>query len=105
MVEMSNDAKQCPWCQRWCLKDAACDYVFACGLETTGKFVVGAGCGRTWCWQCGKKYCCPYYNPATGQRLPMAKDHHDPFCCKKEEGFKEESYCPGGHSSHCGRRW
>jgi len=104
-VEMSNDAKQCPWCQRWCLKDAACDYVFACGLETTGKFVVGAGCGRTWCWQCGKKYCCPYYDPTTGQRLPTAKDHHDPFCCKKEEGFKDIDYCPGGHSSHCGRRW
>ena len=52
-----NDAKQCPWCQRWCLKDNACDYIFACGLETRGTFVKGAGCGRSWCWRCGLKYC------------------------------------------------
>ena len=44
MTKESGDAKQCPWCQRWCLKDAACDYIFACGLETKGTFVKGAGC-------------------------------------------------------------
>ena len=49
-----DDAKQCPWCARWCLKDAACAYVFACGLETTGTFHVGKGCGKSWCWTCGK---------------------------------------------------
>lgn len=100
-----TDAKQCPWCQRWCLKDAACAYVFACGLETSGKFHTGQGCGRTWCWTCGKKYCSPYYDPVTGQRLQGAKDNHNPFCCKEEAGFKEEDYCGGGHSGHCAKRW
>ena len=101
----STDAKQCPWCQRWCLKDAACDYVFSCGLDHGNKFHVGQGCGRTWCWTCGKKYCTPYTDPATGQRLQNAKDNHDPFCCKAEAGFKQEEYCGGGHSSHCSKRW
>lgn len=101
----SADAKQCPWCQRWCLKDNACDYIFSCGLDVKHGFVVGAGCGRTWCWQCGKKYCSQYNDPKTGAKLPSAKDHHDGQCCRKEERFKEEDYCPGGHSGHCGKRW
>lgn len=99
------DAKQCPWCERWCLKDNACAYVFSCGLDVRRGFVVGAGCGKTWCWTCGKKYCGQYHDPATGQKLPGAKDHHDGSCCRAEAGFKEEDYCPGGHSGHCGKRW
>ena len=99
-----EDAKQCPWCTRWCLKDAACAYVFACGLETTGKFHVNKGCGKSWCWTCGKKYCGQYHDPVTGHKLATAKDSHD-TCCKEEAGFKEEDYCPGGHSGHCAQRW
>lgn len=101
---MSNDAKQCPWCQRWALKDNACDYVFACGLTDKNVFMKGLGCGRSWCWTCGKKYCTLYYNPETGQKEAGAKDNHN-SCCMGEKGFVQEEYCEGGHSSHCGRRW
>ena len=101
----SDNAKQCPWCDRWCLKDGACDYVFSCGLDYTGTFVVGSGCGRTWCWTCGKKYCLPYHDATTGVRLPGAKNHHDAHCCKLEPGFEESEYCGGGHNPHCARRW
>jgi hypothetical protein len=100
-----NDAKQCPWCSRWCLKDAACNYIFACGLEENGKFKVGEGCGRSWCWQCGKKFCSLYYNPDTGIKSPSAKETHDSQCCQNESDFKREDYCQGGHNSHCDRRW
>ena len=101
----STDAKQCPWCERWCLKDAACDYVFSCGLDFRGNFVVGAGCGRTWCWRCGKKYCSPYHDPTTGQKLANAKDSHSATCCLAEAGFQQDEYCGGGCSSHCAARW
>jgi len=99
------DAKQCPWCDRWCLKDNACNYIFACGLQTTGQFVKGAGCGRSWCWECGKKFCGLYYDPVVGVKCTNAKEHHDADCCKMESGFKQEDYCCGGHNSHCGKRW
>ena len=101
----SKDAKTCPWCGRWCLKDAACDYIFACGLDTRDGFIMGAGCGRSWCWVCGKKYCSQYIDISTGKKLSNAKDNHNPFCCKEESGFSEETYCEGGHNPHCGRRW
>jgi hypothetical protein len=101
---MSADAKQCPWCGKWALKDSACNYIFACGLETSGKFVVGAGCGRSWCWLCAKKFCGAYYDPKTGQKLPTAMEHHSD-CCASEVGFKKEDYCGGGHNSHCNKRW
>ena len=97
---MSSDAKQCPWCQRWCLKDDACNYIFACGL-TKDRFILGSGCGNSWCWQCGKKFCGPYYNPITGAKAPTAKEQHDANCCKGDNA----AYCCGGHNSHCDKRW
>ena len=101
---MSGDAKQCPWCQRWCLKDSACNYIFACGLDTNGTFYIKSGCGRSWCWECGKKFCSQYSDPETGNKLPTAKETHDQ-CCLSEAGFKKEDYCGGGHNSHCNKRW
>ena len=102
---MANDAKQCPWCQRWCLKDNACNYIFACGLPTAGAFVVDTGCGRSWCWSCGKKFCGVYIDPLTGKKRSDAKESHTASCCKSEAGFIEADYCGGGHNSHCERRW
>lgn len=101
---MSTDAKECPWCGRWALKDNACAYIFACGLDEKNIFHVGQGCGRSWCWTCGKKFCGHYYDASIGKKLAGAKDSHEQ-CCRAEEGFKAEDYCPGGHSSHCNLRW
>ena len=102
---MSTDAKQCPHCQRWALKDAACNYIFACGLDSKEGFQKGLGCGRSWCWGCGKKFCSQYYDPTTGQKLPSARDNHDATCCRSDPDFKQEDYCGGNCSSHCGKRW
>jgi hypothetical protein len=103
---MPTDAKQCPWCERWCLKDDACNYIFACGLQTgAGGFVIGAGCGRSWCWECGKKFCGQYIDPETGKKTSDAREGHDAECCKKDLNFKQDEYCPGGHNSHCAYRW
>ena len=102
---MSDDAKQCPWCERWCLKDAACNYIFACGLTTKNKFHIGQGCGRSWCWQCGKKFCGQYYNPVTGVKEVNAKEQHSLSCCSSTPGFNQKDYCAGGHNSHCDKRW
>jgi len=101
---MSADAKQCPWCGTWALKDSACNYIFACGLETSGKFVVGSGCGRSWCWLCAKKFCGIYIDPNTGIKSPRAIEVHSD-CCQFEPGFKKDDYCCGGHNSHCNKRW
>lgn len=98
-----DDAKQCPWCQRWALKDAACNYIFACGLDTKSGFQKGQGCGRSWCWGCGKKFCGQYYDPETGVKSPGAKDTHD-TCCATEPGYTYEDYCSSGCSSHCRAR-
>ena len=100
----AQDAKQCPWCERWCLKDDACNYIFACGLDSTNRFRIGVGCGHSWCWECGKKFCSIYINPETGMKCQNAREYHD-MCCRTEKGFVEDKYCPGGHNSHCDKRW
>jgi hypothetical protein len=101
---LDTQAKQCPHCQRWALKDDACNYIFACGWTTNGTFQVGTGCGKSWCWECGKKYCGAYIDEHTGIKLSLAKDVHN-SCCAQEKGFTQENYCPGGHSTHCRKRW
>ncbi len=101
VAEMSDDAKQCPWCARWCLKDAACNYIFACGMQAVNNlFVVGTGCGKPWCWQCGKKFCGLFIDPLTGQRIEGARTSHTDTCCRSEPDFSVDTYCPGGHNSH-----
>jgi hypothetical protein len=90
---------------RWCLKDNNCNYVFSCGLDYKGVFIVGAGCGKTWCWGCNKKFCGQYHDSVTGQKLTGSRDYHDHFCCLKDPGFLKEDFCGGGCSSHCGKRW
>lgn len=97
------DAKQCPWCARWCLKDSNCAYIFSCGLTDKGVFRVGEGCGRSWCWTCGLKYCGRYHDEVTGKKLASAKDVHG-ACCEASEDFCAASFCAGGHSSHCAPR-
>ena len=49
-----SDAKQCPHCKTWALKDAGCSYIFACGLDEKNTFQKDTGCGKSWCWTCGK---------------------------------------------------
>ena len=102
---MQSEAKQCPWCERWCLKDSGCNYIFACGLDSQGGFILGSGCGKTWCWGCGLKFCGQYYDPKNGQKASGAKDIHDAICCRAENGFSPDKYCAGGCSSHCVKRW
>ena len=71
-----TDGTQCPWCERWALKDQACNHV-VCGVDTLRGFVPG---------QAG----------ATA---------HSAACCPAEAGFVREEYCPGGHNSHTPARW
>lgn len=92
-------ARRCPWCGRWALKDAACNWV-ACGLSVRG-FVRGAGCGRQWCFACSRKLCGQLYDPETGARRAGVASHHTGACCPAERGFEAAAYCPGGHNSHC----
>lgn len=100
------DAKECPWCKRWCLKDANCNYIFACGLDEHNKFQKDMGCGRSWCFECGKRFCSFYYD-SFGNKCKDAKNNHDQCCMKemKDLGLSVSDYCPGGHNSHCEKRW
>ncbi len=101
---MSDEVKQCPHCERLCMKDTSCNYIFSCGLTDKG-FMIGLGCGKSWCWLCLKKFCGEYYNPLTGEKSSTAKDNHDDKCCRLELDFSEDDYCCGGHNSHCNKRW
>ncbi len=95
--------KSCPWCGFAFEKDEKCSFMY-CGLLENGNFT-SLGCGRSFCWTCGKKYCGQHYDPETRQPTTGLKSQHDANCCKQESGFMQDAYCPGGHSSHCPKRW
>ncbi len=96
--------KFCPFCGIASDKFKGCDFVY-CGLNEHDQFQVGFGCGRSFCWTCGLKYCGYHYEPHTGAKLPTFKSQHDSLCCTHEQGFIQHEYCPGGHSSHADLRW
>lgn len=98
-----EDAKQCPWCKRWALNGGACAFIYACGLDANGKFHLGAGCGRSWCWDCGKKYCGWYMDPEDGRKSRAAREEHA-GCCASAPDFAEAEFCEGGHSAQCAPR-
>ena len=97
---MDNDAKACPWCQQYWLKDTACNHV-CCGVQSgTSVFNKVLGCGRQWCFKCNKKLCGQLYDPATGRRVSGVPDNH-PMTCPGCLALGDEA-CPGGHNSHRG---
>ena len=77
------------------MKDESCNFV-VCGRATEG-FLLGMGCGRPWCFQCGQKLCGRMYNPDTGAMEDPNEDHnHD----GEDSICDGPGYCPGGHNSH-----
>lgn len=91
----------CPWCGRVWAKNEACNWV-CCGLTTTKEgFRKGEGCGQQWCFSCGKKLCGLLYEPASGLKVPGVAESHSASCACLNDG----TYCPGGHNSHCPKRW
>jgi hypothetical protein len=92
-----DDARRCPWCGRWALKDDACNWV-TCGLSCEG-FVVGAGCGHQFCFLCQGKLCGLLYDADTGLQNPGVPTVHSAECCTLDS-TNQGPICPGGHNSH-----
>ncbi len=102
--QFPSDVMFCPHCGEMFCKDDRCSFVY-CGLGGEDVFRVGFGCGRSFCYTCGKKYCGEHYDATNGQRLASFRENHDAVCCTLEAGFQQNEYCGGGHSTHCSRRW
>lgn len=97
---MSTDIQQCPHCGRYCVKDDNCNYV-VCGRAEANRFLPRHGCGRPFCFSCGKKLCGQMFDPETGALLDPNEDHNHPA---GYEGCDGAEYCPGGHNSHKGQK-
>lgn len=102
--QFPSDVMFCPHCNELFCKDNKCSFVY-CGFGGDGIFHVGYGCGKSFCYTCGKKYCGQHYDSQTGKRLSSYRDVHNADCCRQEQGFQMSEYCCGGHSSHCDKRW
>ena len=96
---MSSDAKECPWCARWSLKDERCNYV-VCGRPEIGQFLLGAGCGRAWCFECGNKLCGRMFCEETGELLNADEDHNHMGDPEATADCSQPGFCLGGHNSH-----
>lgn len=97
-LPLGDDAKECPHCGQYAMKDEHCNFV-VCGRDEHKRFQIGAGCGKPWCYQCGKKLCGQMYAKTTGVALNLDErhDHHSPATIAACSGT---DYCPGGHNSH-----
>lgn len=94
------NSKSCPWCGELCDKDTNCNWV-CCGFGADGVYRKFFGCGRQWCFQCGKKHCGQLFDPVTGARNTNVTTNHGTTCRCLDNG----EFCPGGHNSHAAPRW
>lgn len=88
--------QSCPHCHRYFIKDNNCNFV-VCGRRDDGTFLPNHGCGRPFCFLCGKKLCGIMYDETTGTLLDANENHNHPAEYTECTG---EEYCPGGHNSH-----
>jgi len=94
-----EEAKQCPWCERWALKTLlSCNYV-VCGRHPDG-FYRDAGCGKAWCYLCCGRLCGQMYDPENGNMLDPNEDHNHSPGTEAFNTCNAEGYCPGGHDCH-----
>lgn len=100
-----DDARPCPWCGRWAMKDPACNWV-CCGEFNDAEmgvrgFRVGMGCGRQWCFRCGRPLCgAPRFDATTGAAAGGVSSNHTATCCEASDPSGAVVFCPGGHNSH-----
>lgn len=85
--------KQCPHCERECSVTEKTDYII-CGYQNTKSGFDWFGCGKDWCFECGKMLCKSW----SGNNLCSEYNRfHDDKCCKahaQKNGFKyPEQYC------------
>lgn len=84
--------KNCPHCQKPYIAPSTQDYV-VCGYSNSHTGYDWIGCGKDWCFRCGKKLCKSWtidslYHPQNR--------YHDKNCCRKhaeKNGIKYDEYC------------
>lgn len=84
--------KQCPHCNHPLSTDENIDYVI-CGYHPNASHN-SRGCGKDWCFKCGKKLCKLW---STNQLFILINRQHDNKCCKKHAQKNKykypEDYC------------
>ncbi|VBB17866.1 hypothetical protein YASMINEVIRUS_329 [Yasminevirus sp. GU-2018] len=86
-------SKKCPHCSHVLNMPENTQYVI-CGYHNTSQGYDWNGCGRDWCFQCGKMLCKRW---ETNSLCLQMNRHHDEECCSKharETGRKyPDDYC------------
>jgi len=89
----TNISKKCPHCQHVINMPENTQYVI-CGYHNPSTGYDWNGCGRDWCFQCGKILCKRWETDSL--HLQMNR-HHDEDCCSKHahvNGYKyPDDYC------------
>jgi hypothetical protein len=101
--EVNTIAKKCPHCSYILMLPDTVDYVI-CGYHSNRGYD-WAGCGRDWCFQCGKKLC---KNWETDELNLTHNRFHDDICCQKHAKDNNAKYpdeychCTNMHNK---KRW
>lgn len=81
-------SKNCPHCGHVCVCDIDIDYV-VCGYHDNKQGFDWFGCGKDWCFRCGKKLCKQW---AIDQLFVQENRKHNEECCKKRAIKNGDNY-------------
>ena len=79
--------KSCPHCGFKCTLSKDTDYVICGYTDPTG--YDWQGCGRDWCFKCGKMLCKSW---TKDELFLVTNRYHDSKCCKKHAGACDTNY-------------
>lgn len=72
--------KNCPHCKKPCIASPNQEYI-VCGYNDTHNGYDWIGCGKDWCFRCGKKLCKNWNNDSL---FNPQNRYHDKKCCRKD---------------------
>jgi hypothetical protein len=88
ILSVNDKTKKCPHCNVICSGDDNMSYII-CGYSDNKKGYNYIGCGKDWCFKCGKKLCKSwYYNFLNDD----SNCFHDNSCCLKSVDNNNEKY-------------
>lgn len=85
---VENIIKNCPHCFKECIAPIDTEYTI-CGYTNSKTGYDLVGCGKDWCFKCGKMLCKKW---DIHQLFLATNKHHDSECCKNHAKEHSKSY-------------
>lgn len=88
IIKLNMLSRECPHCQHICIAEPKTKYII-CGYSDTKKGFDLEGCGKDWCFKCGKILCKSWNE---NKLFNESNRTHNSICCKEHSILHNKIY-------------